>query len=88
MDSTADCAIGATHGVPSLPLPSSVSPWRGTARRIDGFTADLSPRLLGNCLGRGELAEAAACYRHYGNLPRVDAGYPEIRISQAPFDGT
>lgn len=52
---------------------------------VDGFAADLSPQLLGNCLGRGERVQTV-CYRHYGNLPRVNAGDLSLHISPAFFD--
>jgi len=48
---------------------------------VDGFAVDLSPRLPGNCLGRGGRAQTV-CYRHYGNLPRVNAGDLSLHISQ------
>lgn len=66
-----------------------ISLWCTVALRVspvDSFAADLSLRLLGNCLGRGRRAQAV-CYRHYGNLPRVNAGDLSLHISQAFFDG-
>lgn len=56
------------------------------ASSVDGFASDLSPQLLGNCLGRGGRAQTV-CYRHYGNLPRVNAEDLSLHISRAFFDG-
>lgn len=52
---------------------------------VDSFTADLSPRLLGNCLGRGGRAQARVLPA-LRRSPTREWGL-SIYISQALFDG-